>query len=223
MTIAAETHENETGRATCDWRCITHRGIVVASARSMLLAFVIRARGIGATNLWLDEANSWLLTTYSVRRHAGQYPSQSVEPALFLLLKTVDAGVGRLGNVAFRSFSLLVSLLLLPLVYRIGRETVGRGRLRSSRLLLALSPLQLYFAQEARVYMLATLLADAGDGRDTSSGGAMPCGRLSGPGTAPLPHTGRLVVYVAERGRLSVYAAPCGAPVCRCSRSMRCS
>ena len=91
-------------------------------------------------------------------RHAGQYPSQSVEPTLLLLLKLWTLAFGD-STTALRSFSLLASLLLLPVVYHIGRETVGRVAALIAVALLVLSPLQLYFAQEARVYMLATLLA----------------------------------------------------------------
>ncbi len=79
-------------------------------------------------------------------------------PLYFLLLKLWVLVWGD-STVALRSFSLLVSLPLLPLVYVLGRQTVGRADRLVAALLLALSPLQLYFAQEARVYMLATLLS----------------------------------------------------------------
>jgi mannosyltransferase len=124
----------------------------------MLLALVIRARGIGTTNLWLDEANSWLLTTYSVHGMLANIRHSPSSPLYFLLLKLWTLACGD-STTALRAFSLTVSVLLLPLVYWIGRETVGRAAAIVAVALLATSPLQLYFAQEARVYMLATLLA----------------------------------------------------------------
>ena len=136
---------------------VHHRDWVVVGAL-VLVAFIIRVRGIGATNLWLDEANSWLLTTYSVSDMLANIRLSPSSPLYFLLLKLWTLAFGD-STTALRSFSLLASLLLLPVVYHIGRETVGRVAALIAVALLVLSPLQLYFAQEARVYMLATLLA----------------------------------------------------------------
>jgi len=133
-------------------------GDLVAVGVFTLLALVIRAHGIGTTNLWLDEANSWLLTTYSVHDMLANLRHSPASPLYFLLLKLwtlvwVDS------TAALRSLSLIASLPLIPVAYVIGRYSIGRGGGLIAAALIALSPLQLYFAQEARVYMLATLLS----------------------------------------------------------------
>ena len=155
--IAADTTGMRTSRATVAARIAPQWDLVALSVLTVL-AVVIRARGIGTTNLWLDEANSWLLTTYSVGDMLANIRHSPASPLYFLLLKLWALAWGD-STVALRAFSLLVSLPLLPLVYVLGRQTVGRAGGLVAALLLALSPLQLYFAQEARVYMLATLLS----------------------------------------------------------------
>ncbi len=157
MTIAAETVSTSTGRARTA-TTVVHQRDAAAVGALMLLAFVIRIRDIGTTNLWLDEANSWLLTTYSVGDMLANIRHSPSSPLYFLLLKLWTLPFGDSAS-ALRSFSLAASLLVLPLVYYIGRVTVGRAAALIAVALLAVSPLQLYFAQEARVYMLATLLA----------------------------------------------------------------
>ena len=64
-----------------------------------------------------------------------------------------------------RSFALvtaLASTLCIPVAYLLGRELIGKQQGMLGGLLLALCPMSLYFAQEARVYalfMLATAFA----------------------------------------------------------------
>jgi uncharacterized membrane protein len=169
-----------------------------------MLAVVIRFRGIGATNLWLDEANSWLLTTYSVRDMLGNIRHSPSSPLYFLILKLWTLAFGD-STTGLRSFSLAASLLVLPVAYRIGCATVGRAAALIAVTLLVLSPLQLYFAQEARVYMLATLLAMlAAAGYLEWRGDAE---RSLNAGGAPARKTRGLVVY-ALAAIASLYTLP---------------
>ena len=53
-------------------------------------------------------------------------------------------------------------MLAIPLVFSVGRRLIRSARPSSRTGLFALSPVQVYFAQEARTYALVTLLALAG-------------------------------------------------------------
>ena len=58
---------------------------------------------------------------------------------------------------ALRSLSAVASTLCIPVAYLLGRELLGKPQGVLGALLLALCPMSLYFAQEARVYALFTL------------------------------------------------------------------
>jgi mannosyltransferase len=126
----------------------------------MLVAVVVRVPGLGATNLWLDEANSWLLAKYPVRELLANLRTSPGSPLYFLLLHGWVRVFGD-SESALRALSLIVSLALVPLTYALGARVLGRRAAFMGTLLLAVSPLQLYFAQEARVYMMVAVLATA--------------------------------------------------------------
>jgi mannosyltransferase len=124
----------------------------------MVVALLIRAQRIGVTNLWLDEANSWLLTTYSASAMAANIRQSPGGPLYFFLLKGWSAIFGD-SEVALRSLSLVASVPVVALTYAIGVQTLSRRAAFAAAALTTLSPLHLYFAQEARVYMVATLMS----------------------------------------------------------------
>ena len=84
--------------------------------------------------------------------------SSPLGPLYFVLLKFWMLLFGD-SEAALRAPSLLTSLLVIPVTYVIGVRAFSRGTALVGAVLLTLSPLQLYFAQEARMYMLLTLFA----------------------------------------------------------------
>jgi uncharacterized membrane protein len=122
------------------------------------VAIVIRLHGLSAANLWLDEANSWQVASYSWSKLIGELRGSPVGPLYFVLLKL---WISALGDSAFalRAFSVLASVALIPLVYAVGVKLLSRRAGVLAAALTALSPLELYFAQEARMYMLTSLVA----------------------------------------------------------------
>jgi mannosyltransferase len=123
----------------------------------ILVSLAIRVPRIGAANLWLDEANSWLLAKYSLPALLANIRASPGSPLYFVLLKLWVVLFGE-SESALRSLSLVVSLALIPVTYALGARTVSRRAGFLAALLLACAPMQIYYAQEARVYMLVTLL-----------------------------------------------------------------
>ena len=123
----------------------------------ILVALAVRVPVLVATNLWLDEANSWLLAMYSLPALLANIRASPSSPLYFVLLKGWVQLFGE-SESTLRALSLVVSLALIPVTYTLGARTVSRRAAFLGALLLALSPVQLYYAQEARVYMLVTLL-----------------------------------------------------------------
>jgi uncharacterized membrane protein len=124
----------------------------------MLLALVLRVKGIGATDIWLDEANSWNVARLPWGAMMDNLRSSPLGPLYFVLLKLWMSLFGD-SEAALRAPSLIASVLVIPVTYVIGMRTFSRRAALLGSVLLTLSPLQLYFAQEARMYMLLTLFA----------------------------------------------------------------
>jgi mannosyltransferase len=126
----------------------------------VLIAAVIRARGLTGANLWLDEANSWQVASAPWHNLFTDVLRSPLGPLYFVLLKL---WIGAFGHsvAALRSFSLLASIALIPAVYALGVRLLSRRAAWLACWLLVLSPLELYFAQEARMYMLVSLLGAA--------------------------------------------------------------
>lgn len=121
------------------------------------MALAVRVPRLGATNLWLDEANSWLLAKYSLPTLLANIRASPGSPLYFVLLKLWVLLFGE-SERALRSLSLVVSLALIPVTYALGARTISRRAGLLGALLLACAPMQIYYAQEARVYMLVTFL-----------------------------------------------------------------
>ena len=122
------------------------------------VSIAIRLHGLSAANLWLDEANSWQVASSSWSTLVGELRGSPVGPLYFVLLKL---WISALGDSAFalRAFSVLASVALIPLVYAVGAKLLSPRAGLIAAALTALSPLELYFAQEARMYMLTSLVA----------------------------------------------------------------
>lgn len=135
-------------------------------ATSMTLALIVigglvlRLLTLGDKSIWLDESFSlWV-----VRQPFDDFWRYMVDldlhpPAYFLSLR----GWAVFGDteVALRSFSVLWSILTLPVVFGIGRAVGGRLLGLLSAGILAVSPLHIEHAQQARMYSMVTFFAAA--------------------------------------------------------------
>jgi hypothetical protein len=128
----------------------------------MAICAAMRFYQIGAASLWTDEIFS--------RTYANLFgvhylltdgiQNEATPPTYYLLLQQWMRWFGD-DEVGTRSFSLLAGVLCVPVVYGLGRELGAGAKDRRLGLLAAvlftLSPVSLYFAQEARVYELLML------------------------------------------------------------------
>lgn len=122
------------------------------------VSMAIRLHGLSAANIWLDEANSWQVASLSWSNMMGELRGSPVGPLYFILLK-LWIGVAGDSASALRAFSVLASVVLIAIVYALGAKMLLRRTALLAAALVALSPLELYFAQEARMYMLTSLIA----------------------------------------------------------------
>lgn len=126
-------------------------------AAIMLLAAALRAFNIGAASLWNDELFSRYYAQLGSRFMWTQgFSLETTPPTYYTLLVGWMRAFGT-SEAAMRSLSLVASVATVPLVYLLAREFAAVGVALLAALLFALSPMQVYFAQEARAYALMLL------------------------------------------------------------------
>jgi len=122
----------------------------------LLLALALRGYRLGGQSLWADEGNSLALAQASLADIAARTALDIHPPLYYWLLHGWTRLAGN-SEVALRLPSLFASLLLVAVTYRLGRRLGGRRIGLLSAGLVAVSPFQVYYAQEARMYALLAL------------------------------------------------------------------
>jgi mannosyltransferase len=119
---------------------------------------VLRFAGIGDKSLWIDEAFSVWVSQQPLESLWRTTVDLDLHPPLYYASLHAWLALGH-GEVALRSLSALLSVLTLPVVFLIGERLGGRALGLLSCGLLAVSPLHIAYAQQARMYALMTLCA----------------------------------------------------------------
>lgn len=121
---------------------------------------VLALWGIGMESLWLDEASSLSLAQMPFGAFWRQATGAEINAtAYFLLLRGwVTFGTD---ETWIRLLSALFAIATLPIVHVLARRLFGEPRAAIATLVLATSPFFIEFAQEARGYSLALLLASS--------------------------------------------------------------
>jgi hypothetical protein len=126
----------------------------------LVLAAGLRFHLLGAQSLWNDEGNSLRLAQRSVSDLIDAAGRDIHPPGYYLLLKAWIAGAGT-SEFALRALSALEGLIAVALATALGRALFGRSAGIAAGLLVALSPLAVYYSQETRMYAQLALLAAA--------------------------------------------------------------
>ncbi len=146
MSSTAEQKLTRDGRRASQW------GIVGI----MLLATVLRLYRLGWNSLWFDEVFSWLVARHPI----GAILTQGLEffPPLYSSLLHFWIKVSE-REIGLRSLSALCGLLVVPIMYALGRALFTSATGLAAALLAAVLPFQIYYSQEARPYALVILLS----------------------------------------------------------------
>jgi hypothetical protein len=122
-----------------------------------LVGFGLRFYAIGAQTVWLDEAFSiWLAQQPLVDMWAWLIKIDQHPPLYYSLLHFWVLLFGDAQGAA-RALSALCSGLAIPVFYAASRYPLKQPAALLATLLLALSPFQVQYAQEVRMYALLTL------------------------------------------------------------------
>jgi len=192
------------------WQCLLLL-LVVA------LAAALRCTTLSFQSLWLDEG----YTLVEAGRPWGELLAALFDPRqgypLYILGMKLWSAAWGTGEAALRWPSALAGVGAVPLLYVLGRRLFGRSTGLLAGLLLALSPLAIWYSQEAKAYALALLLIlaawlslwEAGEGGRPLSwwtfAGLAFLTLLAHRLLAILSLIGQLVylLYLARQGRLS--------------------
>jgi 4-amino-4-deoxy-L-arabinose transferase-like glycosyltransferase len=131
-------------------------GVLIAI---VLLAAVVRFWGIGSHNFWYDE---WLTTEATkgtlgeLLRHVNH--REGIPPTYFLIVWGWVHVFGY-SELAFRSLGALAGIATVPVAYLAVREFGQRRAVaRVTALLVAVNPMLVWYAHDARPYALLALL-----------------------------------------------------------------
>jgi 4-amino-4-deoxy-L-arabinose transferase-like glycosyltransferase len=122
-----------------------------------VLAIAVGARGwsIGDRNVWLDEAASWHTASQPVAGLLASAAEDVHPPMYYLLLKGWMALAGDSPS-EMRWLSAIFGLVGLGFAHRLAAGWMAREVALAALCWMAVSPLLVFFAQEARMYAPAT-------------------------------------------------------------------
>jgi hypothetical protein len=126
----------------------------------MLVALLIRLRGLGALGFWIDEPLTWLAAKSILDDGLARLPSGMIytRAPLYSYVVSLFAWIGGLSEFTLRLPSVIFSLATLYVVYRFGRDLGGEIVGLLSAFILAVSPWDAHYAHIARMYAMHIFL-----------------------------------------------------------------
>jgi 4-amino-4-deoxy-L-arabinose transferase-like glycosyltransferase len=128
---------------------------MLGAAALVLVALALRLYGLGQQDLWLDETLAVDEATATVGRWRRAL-QENTGPVYFGLLRLAIAA-GGIGEAAVRVPSAVAGALFVGAIVWAGRAIFTPATGLWAGLVAALSPIHVYYSQEARVYALLTV------------------------------------------------------------------
>jgi len=114
----------------------------------------LRVMLLGTKGIWLDEAFSLWVANQDVADMLHWIVKIDPHPPLYYLLLHTWMGINADTPYNARLLSALFGTATIPIIYLIGKRLSGAGIGLAAALFLALSPFNIYFGQETRMYTL---------------------------------------------------------------------
>ncbi len=130
---------------------------LIALILVVLAAFALRVFRLDVQSLWYDEAFSVYLAHFDLATITARTAADIQPPLYYILLHFWIALAGD-GEFALRFLSLGFGVLTVPLIWVAMRRLFNRDAALIAAILATLSPLYVWYAQEARMYTLITCL-----------------------------------------------------------------
>ncbi len=140
------------------WRRNTENWIRIALLLILVLAAFLRFYRLDAQSLWADEGNSVSLSGRSLP-YITAGAAHDIHPPLYYYLLHFWMLVFGNSEFAVRALSALLGTALVYLTYLLGRQLANYWLGLIAAFLSAISPFQVYYSQEARMYILLAALS----------------------------------------------------------------
>ncbi len=126
-----------------------------------LIAFALRLFRLGEQSLWYDEGVTWMLSQMQSRSLLIEWTAADIQPPLYYLLIWQSDLYFASSEWALRFPSAVFGILTLPVIYILARRLAPTHRFFPllAATIFAISPVMIYYSQEARMYTLLVLEA----------------------------------------------------------------
>ena len=124
----------------------------------LLLSTLLRFNHLSGQSLWADEGNSVALARRGFAEIAQRTAFDIHPPFYYWLLKIWVAIFGD-NEIGLRSLSAVLGVGLVYLIWLLGKRLFSPRVGLMAAFIAALSPLQVYYSQETRMYMLLAVLS----------------------------------------------------------------
>jgi 4-amino-4-deoxy-L-arabinose transferase-like glycosyltransferase len=158
-TIAPVRHEPALEPVASGWRRVGDRTDLATIAGLTVLAALLRLPTLSQQSFWLDEGYTMRLLRLPFGHMLRTVPRTESTPYLYYAVAWVWTRAFGQGEYGVRSLSAVAGIATVPVVYWAARRIAGRRAAAIAALLIAVSPLMVWFSQEARSYALAALLS----------------------------------------------------------------
>lgn len=138
---------------------ISKKGAQVLLAVILIAALILRGHSIGQENVWLDEGYSLHVAQQGTFGEViASMQDYEFNPPLYFITLHYWMKIFGSSEPAIRSLSLIFGILGILIIYLLGQELFERKTALLAAMLMGTSMIQLAYSQEARAYMLFSLL-----------------------------------------------------------------
>jgi len=135
----------------------TARAETVVLLLILLVAAGLRLYRLGAQSLWYDEGVTAQVVSLGISE-LTRWTAGDIQPPLYYYVVWVFARLVGHSEWALRFPSALLSVLLVPLSYLLGKRLFDSRSALVAAMLATTSPLYVYYGQEARMYTMLTAM-----------------------------------------------------------------
>src|SRR6185503_11855519 len=126
----------------------------------LLGTWLLRLADLGGRSLWTDEGSTWTAARAPLGELVRLCAQKDASPPLFYLLTHLVLMAGD-SEAHLRFVSTLASVGLVWMTYRLARLAADRNESALAAAVIAVSPFQQLYGQEARTYTLVAFLTVA--------------------------------------------------------------
>ncbi len=124
----------------------------------MIVAAAVRFATLTSQSYWFDEAQAAHELHLSFGAMLSTWSANEPNPPLYFVLAWPWAKLFGTGEAGLRSLSAIAGIAVIPIVWLCGRELVSPRAGLVAAALAAVNPFLIWYSQEAREYMLLTVL-----------------------------------------------------------------